>query len=528
MNNILFYRVNINQKMNVIQKKNKDNFFIFFLIFYPLLIFIFNNLDELFHFSKLFYLGAFGLILPVAFFCFVLLKTNYNFVFKFNLSLLISFLWFFQFYFIDIRSVFSDLNNKIDGYIALIIILLLSALTTFLFKYNFLKKFVLFFLIISLFISFISNFNFFSVINENKIPDERYKEVTINNNTNNPNIYYIILDGLTSNKFLKKKFYFDIDIFSETLKKQGFIIAENARASYNITHLTFASIFYADYFLDENSEKYYDRSYFYPSIYSFEKKPPLITYLDKKNYKFILFSAAWAKCKSNYKINCFFPDGNIISRILDDYAFFTFIFNSMVRSIAVKLNIKFLDQNDTIKVLKEKLNTDFEIWEDQPVFTFVHAYMPHEPYRYENCTINDNANKANFQYSLEDEINFYISSVKCTFSRIDEITELILSKDKDAIIIFQGDHGTSMFNPILDLGDISDESIEERLSIFNAALLPDKCRDKFNSKIGNVGTVQLVLSCIGINIPNIELNKPRNYIGFYEESENFGKVYRVN
>ena len=513
--------------MNVIQKKNKDNFFIFFLIFYPVLIFIFNNLDELFHFSKLFYLGVFGLILPLTFFCFVLLKINNNFTNKYNLPLLISLLWFFQFYYIDIRSIFTDLNNRFDGYVALIIILLLSVLITFLFRYNFLKRFVLFFLIINLFLSFISNFNFFSVIKEKKIPEEKYKKIIINNNIKNPNVYYIILDGLTSNKYLKKKFNFDADSLNEKLKKQGFVIAENARASYNITHLTFSSIFYADYFLDENSEKYYDRSYFYPSIYSFKKKPPLITYLNKKNYKFILFSASWGKCKRNYKINCYFPDGNIISKILDDYAFFTFIFNSMVRSVAVKLNIKFLDQNDTIKVLKEKLNTDFEIWKSQPVFTFVHAYMPHEPYRYKNCKINDNANKANFQYSLEEEMNYYISSVKCTFSRIDEITNLILSKDKDALIIFQGDHGTSMFSPINELGDITQQSIEERFSIYNAALLPKKCKDKFNSKIGNVGTIQLVLQCIGIDIPNIELNNPRNYVGFYEESKSFGKVFRV-
>ena len=240
-----------------------------------------------------------------------------------------------------------------------------------------------------------------------------------------------------------------------------------------------------------------------------------------------MFSAAWGKCKKNYKITCYFPDGNIISRILDDYAFWTFIYNSMVRSVAVKLNIKFLDQNDTIKVLKEKLQKDFSIWEKQPVFTFVHAYMPHEPYRYENCTINDNANKTNFKYSLKDEMKYYVSSVKCTLSRMEEITDVILSKDKEALIVFQGDHGTSMFKPILELENINEESLNERLSIFNAALLPEDCNNEFNNKIGNVGTIQLVLSCVGINIPNININKPKNFIGFYEESNNFGKVFEV-
>ena len=153
--------------------------------------------------------------------------------------------------------------------------------------------------------------------------------------------------------------------------------------------------------------------------------------------------------------------------------------------------------------------------------------MPLEPYRYENCIINDNAKISGYKYALKDEMEYYISSVKCTMLRIEEVTETILSKDKDALIIFQSDHGTSMFKKILEKEDIIEESVNERLSIFNAALLPKKCRNKFNSRIGNVGTIQLVLSCIGINISNMNLNEPRSFIGFYEESKSFGKVFEI-
>ena len=65
---------------------------------------------------------------------------------KYRLPLFISVLWFVQFYFINIRSFISNLVDKefiniIDGYIAILIIIILSALITFLLKYKYLKNF---------------------------------------------------------------------------------------------------------------------------------------------------------------------------------------------------------------------------------------------------------------------------------------------------------------------------------------------------------------------------------------------------
>ena len=154
--------------MIILNKNRRDNFLIYFLITYPLLFFIFNNLDQLFHFSRLFYIGSFFLIFPIIFICFIFLNIKNNFLIKYKIPLFFSLIWFFQFYFTNIRSYFSSFNKEIDGYISLIIVLLLSIITTYLIKYNFLKKFFLLFLIINLSLSFISSFNFFSVIDQKK------------------------------------------------------------------------------------------------------------------------------------------------------------------------------------------------------------------------------------------------------------------------------------------------------------------------------------------------------------------------
>ena len=371
--------------MNFFKNYNLDKTFIYFLIIYPLLIFFFNNLNQLYHLTRLTYIGSFLLIFPLIVTCFVLLNVkNFNVV-KYRLPLFISVLWFVQFYFINIRSFISNLVDKefiniIDGYIAILIIIILSALITFLLKYKYLKNFIFLFLVFKF--RYLFNFNFFSEIKQKSLPDKHYKNISIDHNSKSPNVYYIVMDGLTSGNFLEDKFGFKSNIFEKKLENKGFIISENAKSTYNASYLSISSIFYADYFIDEKSEKYYDTSNFYPTFFTFEKRPPLLTYLDKKNYKFILFSSSWGRCKNNYNLNCIFADGNIIGRILNDYGFFTFISKTMIPSIAVKMNIKFLDQNDTVKILQKKMEKDFKIWEEGSVFTFVHSLIPHAPYRY--------------------------------------------------------------------------------------------------------------------------------------------------
>ena len=274
--------------MNLFKNSKLDNLLIYFFIIYPFIIFFFNNLNQLYHLTSLTYIGSFLLIFLLIASCFIISNIKNTKVVKYKLPLFLSIIWFVQFYFLDIRSFISNLGDKeiiniIDGYIALPIIILLSAIITFLLKNEYFKKFIFLLLIINLFLNLIINFNFFyKKISQKSLPDKHYKKISVDYNSKSPNVYYIVMDGLTSGNFLEEKFDFKSNTFEKKLKKKGFIISENAKSSYNASYLSISSIFYADYFLDENSKKYYDTSNFYPTFFTFEKHPPLLTYLDKK------------------------------------------------------------------------------------------------------------------------------------------------------------------------------------------------------------------------------------------------------
>ena len=71
----------------------------------------------------------------------------------------------------------------------------------------------------------------FSNTNYNYTNDEKIKF----SNLDNPNIYYIILDGYSNNESLKNNFNFDNSKFLKYLENSGFIINKNSFSNYEGT-----------------------------------------------------------------------------------------------------------------------------------------------------------------------------------------------------------------------------------------------------------------------------------------------------
>jgi hypothetical protein len=63
-----------------------------------------------------------------------------------------------------------------------------------------------------------------------------------------PDIYYIILDGYASNLVLNKYFNFKNTVFSESLKKKGFVFCDSAFSNYYYTSGSLAGTLNFNYF----------------------------------------------------------------------------------------------------------------------------------------------------------------------------------------------------------------------------------------------------------------------------------------
>jgi hypothetical protein len=159
------------------------------------------------------------------------------------------------------------------------------------------------------------------------------------------NIYYIISDGLTSPNLLKETFKVSTNDLEKNLKTHGYSIFNESKSSYNITHLTLASILSLDYPVIEGSPKYKSRIDFFPSMLSNPEQVPLLAKLQSLNYKFVHVGNKWGNCNGNELVYCLSdqvmpgetPIKFYISKLFENYAIQTFIKNTLFEQILTQL-----------------------------------------------------------------------------------------------------------------------------------------------------------------------------------------------
>ena len=85
--------------------------------------------------------------------------------------------------------------------------------------------------------------------------------------------------------------------------------------------------------------------------------------------------------------------------------------------------------DDAIKIALNEMKKNPKTWSEGGVFTMIHAMMPHEPYREENCSITDS-------YTSPSKKG-YRSSVYCSFNRIHELSDFVIVNDGKQLILPQ-------------------------------------------------------------------------------------------
>ena len=119
-------------------------------------------------------------------------------------------------------------------------------------------------------------------------------EKEISNLKKDPNIFYIIPDGLASPRVLRDYADIDTKVYLNNLRAKDFSISDHSYSNYNVTYLSLATLFNMRTIVTDKSEKYNNRLEFYPNIR--EKNPTLIRFLKSKNYKFIIIPPTWGGC----------------------------------------------------------------------------------------------------------------------------------------------------------------------------------------------------------------------------------------
>lgn len=434
-----------------------------------------------------------------------------------------SFCFFISFKFLDLKNFINNFSS-FSFYISFTILIIFYFIIFFFISRN---RFNTFFILFSLFLFIYNVFILYSLQNKSFNHQQSYIK---NNNffletenissVNKENIYYFILDGMTSINYFKKTFpeinEKEIDKHINYLKSKNFLVHEDSISNYNTTYLSFATLMELDYTVTDSSDKYFDRKNFWPYLLSRpNKKPALISILQENNIGFKWYGNITASCK-NYAFNKDFCPEESVSNSF--YVFNSFFNKTPLITILRKFFPKFMlagygDNIDAINnFLKDYKNLDLL----NKKFYLIHHLAPHPPYIHNaDCSFKykSSSNVADEDYSG------YKDSYLCVLKKIDHAVRTIIENDPKSLVVFTADHGWILKNE----NKINKDLL--KFNIYNSLKIHNECKKFVKEKMDTISTIRVVLGCNINKIPVV--TDRRSYIGFQENNINFGKVLKA-
>ena len=326
-----------------------------------------------------------------------------------------------------------------------------------------------------------------------------------------PNIYYILLDEYTSDEILSEIYNYDNKDFLSKLTQRGFYIPSDAYTNYVTSPLAITA---------NLNMQYIDTEKTIPTLNGeniFFNHNQIMQILKSLNYTIVNMGleygypeiADYQLCPTSMFVNQFHNtliDGSL-------WQPFSKFFVTAGDSQRDRVNCKFSEL------------TNLENSFDSPFFVFSHIMSPHPPYLFGPNGESSNPEFLSIGAASWDDKSGYVNQVQYVNKKVIEtIDKILLESDSSPVIIIQGDHGTptQLGGGGLRWNNINDDSITERMSIFNAFYFPNVNSTVIYDGITPVNSFRLVLNT-QLN-GNYELLEDRMYFSSYQDMLNFTDV----
>jgi hypothetical protein len=522
--------MNPKEKLFIMSKISKKKFLFILILFLPFFLFLrYENLIQIQNYTILdIAISQIFILLIISFISFVIDIFAKNNFFNFN-NLLISFsiCYFISFFYEELKFKENFENIIFSGHLFSVIIFFFILVTTFFLNLYFLyknstKNIFLKFVSIFVFLNYtLVSFNILSFYNKNEILNFKNTSVKFNtkgSNNKNIDIYFVILDAMTSLEYAENNGIIDnkkkiIDNF----KEMGGHYVSNTMANYPTTHLSIQSILSLNYPITKNSKKYSTYKNFYPStlLNSYEDLP--LTLLNKKfKRNFYWTGNTYQHCKSNsHEPKMCLSKNSFINYLNSIELFYK---NNLIDFLIKRINsfsIKKSGIKSTFDILKDNELTFFQNVDfSQKNFFFMHLLRPHEPYNIDkNCNVT--------AYN-----NDYSEAYKCVLLLTEKfVKNLNILSNKPKIIIFMGDHGEILDQNYVSAKKKTSYSYQnkmDRLQIFNLIFFPNECKDDFKFAKSPVNIVRFAFNCA--ESVSLKYLPNKHYFTYYESHPKWGEV----
>ena len=335
------------------------------------------------------------------------------------------------------------------------------------------------------------------------------------NSRERPDIYYIILDGYSSNRHFMEAFGYDNSHFTDTLKEQGFFVAENSMSNYGATLHSLSSSLNIKYVPKNTTEGGVDDlAYLRVLVANNQVAEQLI----EKGYTYLNFMSGYIYSSTladvNYDVT---PSGikeyrlNTIDPALSadqqearkeewfnghirDFSLGSFYltFANTTPLIHIKNALGYLYNKSRERPLwwgdsrrLDQLMAELKTVAKKPeaTFTVAHFLEPHGPVQYKR-----DGSKLKEHTWKPSEKQFFAELEYINEKVIELIKDLIANSPQPPIIILQGDHGTTLGRVWTDNNDL------RHFQILNAFLLPGQKPETLTKNISPVNSFRVILN----------------------------------
>lgn len=304
--------------------------------------------------------------------------------------------------------------------------------------------------------------------------------------TSQPNIYYIIVDGMVGERAYKTITKSDLEVLIEPLVKENWAYLSESRSNYIASASSIGSLFHLNFFRTEETDvSSIKKDDYFPAVTTRSEGSHLYNFLRSQGYS-LTFSGSWySGCRGVWH-ECIDGEGFQLTRetlLLVDRTPLARLFPTLTHR-----------QVDAITPLMDHVSKHSG---RKPTFNFVHHMQPHSPWYYndlcEPIDVKQYPDRKLYQYSVE-----------CLFRTIGKFAKVVETVDPGAIIVVHGDHGWLMNEQGLGVKEIDwpKNILDQRSEILALVKAPRYCIDWLKNDLGPLNIMKFVVACVEQEKPN--------------------------
>lgn len=315
-----------------------------------------------------------------------------------------------------------------------------------------------------------------------------------------PDVYFFLLDGYGRADQLEATVGYDNSRFLRLLERRGFEVHDTATAAYPLTFLSLASTLEMDYPAPVGELGAHT-----PFFDAIEGDNETVGAFHELGYRFV-FATDYSSFECGDQVDlCVEPREGVIDVLIGERER-AILQATPLAEVLPALGIHasplsgYLSPEDVVEEVERERS-------DGPVFVYSHILAPHPPYRYlEGCELKTDLRNPSLVYWGEAEGSGgeeYRQAIECINRSLLASVDTILARQRDAIIVIQGDHGPKFgIDFQRPLSEWSKAELAQRFPILNAQRLPRDCSPSGPRAGFAVNTFRFVLGCITGRAPD--------------------------